>query len=75
MIYVAPKFRGVLQRIRSGQIRRNPQRLENNGKRNNKRATRAIPKSVVKINSPRFKLFETMPLLKDKEYFYDYSNI
>ena len=76
LINVAPKFRGLQQRKRSGQIRRKSnRRRKNNGKRNKNRDRRAISKSLVKINSPRFKLFETMPLLKDKEYFYDYSNV
>ena len=76
LINVAPKFRGLQQRKRSGQIRRKPQRLmKNNGKRNKNRDIRAISKSLVKINSPRFRLFETMPLSKDKEYFYDYSKV
>ena len=76
LINVAPKFRGLQQRKRSGQIRRKPdRRRKNNGKRDKNRDRRAISKSLVEVNSSRFKLFKTMPLLKNKEYFYDYSNV
>ena len=49
LINVAPKFRGLQQRKRSGQIRRNPnRRRKNNGKKNKKRGTRVISKDLVK---------------------------
>ena len=75
-INVAPKFRGLQQRKRSGQIRRKPdRRMKNNEKRDKNRDRRAVSKNLGKVNSPRFKLFKTKPLLKNKEYFYDYSNV
>merc|ERR1712037_508565 len=43
LINVAPKFRGLQQRKRSGQFRRNPNRLrKNNGKKNKKRGQKPI---------------------------------
>ena len=49
LINVAPKFRGLQQRKRSGQIRRKPnRRRKNNGKKNKKRGTRVISKGLVK---------------------------
>ena len=49
LINVAPKFRGLQQRKRSGQIGRKPNRRgKNNGKKNKKRGTRVISKGLVK---------------------------
>ena len=49
LIQVAPKFRGLQQRKRSGQMRGKPnRRRKNTGKKNKKRGTRVISKGLVK---------------------------